>query len=67
MVDSAGVESRIHLRNAGGMPMPVQLALLMDDGSTQRLKLPVEIWFGGDRFTAVVPGPAEGHRCRDRS
>ncbi|MEZ0333319.1 MAG: M1 family aminopeptidase, partial [Gemmatimonadales bacterium] len=57
VVDSAKVESRIHLRNAGGMPMPVQLSLLMDDGSTQRLKLPVEIWFGGDRFAAVVPGP----------
>ena len=29
----------------------------MDDGSTQRLKLPVEIWFHGDRFTASFPGP----------
>ena len=57
LADSAGVESRIHLRNAGGIPMPVDLALPMDDGSTQRLTLPVEIWFGGDRYTAVVPGP----------
>jgi hypothetical protein len=37
--------------------MPVELALLMDDGSTQRLTLPVEIWFGGATYTAVVPGP----------
>ena len=43
--DSAGVESRIYLRNAGAMPMPVELSLLMDDGTTQRLTLPVEIWF----------------------
>ncbi len=57
VVDSAGVESRIHLRNVGAIPMPVQLALQMDDGSTQRLKLPVEIWFEGNRFTALVPGP----------
>jgi hypothetical protein len=57
LADSAGVESRIHLRNVGGMPMPVELALLMDDGSTQRLTLPVEIWFGGATYTAVVPGP----------
>jgi hypothetical protein len=57
LADSAGVESRIHLRNAGGMPMPVELALLMDDGSTQRLTLPAEIWFHGARFTALVPGP----------
>jgi hypothetical protein len=57
LADSAGVESRILLRNPGGIPMPVDLALLMDDGSTQRLTLPVEIWFGGDRYTAIVPGP----------
>ena len=57
VADSAGVESRIYLRNAGGIPMPVELALLMDDGSTQRLTLPVEIWFGGATYTAIVPGP----------
>jgi hypothetical protein len=57
LADSAGVESRIFLRNPGGIPMPVDLGLLMDDGSTQRLTLPVEIWFGGDRYTALVPGP----------
>ncbi|MGH7528545.1 MAG: M1 family metallopeptidase [Gemmatimonadales bacterium] len=55
--DSAGVMSRIYLRNAGQMPMPVELELLMDDGSIQRLGLPVEVWFGGDRYTAIVPGP----------
>ncbi|CAN5710443.1 M1 family metallopeptidase [soil metagenome] len=57
LADSVGVESRIFLRNAGGIPMPVDLGLLMDDGSTQRLTLPVEIWYGGDRYTAIVPGP----------
>ena len=55
--DSAGVVSRVYLRNAGQMPMPVELALLMDDGSTQRLRLPVEIWGLGDRYTALIPGP----------
>jgi hypothetical protein len=57
VADSAGVESGVHLRNAGQIPMPVDLALVMDDGSTERLHLPVEIWFHGDRFTALVPGP----------
>jgi hypothetical protein len=57
VTDSAGVESRIYLRNAGGIPMPVELALVMDDGSTQRLTLPVEIWFGGATYTAIVSGP----------
>ena len=37
--------------------MPVELSLLMDDGSTRRLSLPVEVWFLGNRYTAVVPGP----------
>jgi hypothetical protein len=55
--DSAGVVSRVYLRNAGQMPMPVELSLLMDDGSTQRLTLPVEIWGQGDRYTALIPGP----------
>ncbi len=59
VADSAGVESRIHLRNPGGIPMPVELALVMDDGSSQRLTLPVEIWFGGATYTAIVPGPAK--------
>jgi hypothetical protein len=55
--DSAGVVSRVYLRNAGQMPMPVELSLLMDDGSTQRLRLPVEVWGMGDRYTALIPGP----------
>ncbi len=55
--DSSGVISRIYLRNAGQMPMPVELALLMDDGSTQRLRLPVEIWGLRDHYVALIPGP----------
>jgi hypothetical protein len=35
----------------------VELALLMDDGSTQRVRLPVEIWGLRDRYTALIPGP----------
>jgi hypothetical protein len=57
LVDSAGVVSRIYLRNVGKMVMPVELSLLMDDGSSQQLSLPAEIWFAGNRFSAVVPGP----------
>ena len=55
--DSAGVVSRVYVRSAGQMPMPVELSLLMDDGSTRRLTLPVEIWGQGDRYTALIPGP----------
>jgi hypothetical protein len=55
--DSGGIASRVYLRNAGGMPMPVELSLAMEDGTTQRLSLPVEIWFAGDRYTALIAGP----------
>ncbi|HXE58743.1 MAG TPA: M1 family metallopeptidase, partial [Gemmatimonadales bacterium] len=58
VTDSAGrVTSKVYLRNAGPMVMPVELDLLFDDGTGERLALPVEIWYAGDRYTAVVPGP----------
>ncbi|HEX3276750.1 MAG TPA: M1 family metallopeptidase [Gemmatimonadales bacterium] len=55
--DSAGVVSRVYLRNAGQMPMPVELALQLADGRIQRLRLPVEIWGLGRTYVARVPGP----------
>ncbi len=56
--DSAGtVVSRVHLRSAGSVPMPVELDLRLEDGTAQHLRLPVEIWYGGDQYTLLVPGP----------
>ena len=55
--DSSGVVSRVYLRNVGQMPMPVELALTMDDGSTQRVRLPVEIWGLRNTYTALIAGP----------
>jgi hypothetical protein len=55
--DSAGMVSRVHLRSVSPMPMPVDLRLRMDDGSTQQLSLPVEIWYGGNRYSVLVQGP----------
>jgi hypothetical protein len=55
--DSAGLVSRVHLRSGSRMPMPVELDLRMDDGSTQHLSLPVEIWYGGNQYTLLVAGP----------
>lgn len=55
--DTAGVGSLVYLRNAGQMPMPVELELVMDGGSKKQLRLPVEIWYGGSTYTAMVPGP----------
>ena len=53
--DSGSVASRIFLRNAGAMPMPVELELVMDDGTTQQISLPVEVWYGGDHYDVLVP------------
>ena len=52
--DSGSIASRIYLRNAGAMPMPVELELVMDDGSTRQLSLPVEVWYAGDRYDVLV-------------
>src|SRR3954470_6686146 len=58
VTDSAGViASRVHLRTATSMPMPVELDLSMSGGATRHLSLPVEVWEGGQQYTAVVPGP----------
>ena len=32
--------------------MPVELELTFDDGTTQVVKLPVEIWYGGNRYVS---------------
>ena len=56
--DSAGVvASRVYLRSATPMPMPVELDLRMNDGTTQHRSLPVDVWQGGNQYIAVVPGP----------
>ena len=60
LADSAGVVVADLPAERGGMPMPVELALTMDDGSTQRLTLPVEIWFGGRPPTRRSCRAAEG-------
>jgi hypothetical protein len=58
VLDSAGVvASRVYLRSATPMPMPVELDLRMSDGTTRHLSLPVEVWLAGQQYTAVVPGP----------
>jgi Peptidase family M1 domain len=57
--DSTGTSSRVYLRNAGQMPMPVELELVLDDGSKVPLSLPVEVWYGGPSYVATVPGPTK--------
>jgi hypothetical protein len=49
----------VTLVNLGDAVMPVELELGFEDGSKEQIKLPVEIWFGGNRYVYhVEPGKA---------
>jgi aminopeptidase N len=51
--------AQITLRSLGAAVMPVELELGFADGSTQLVKLPVEIWYGGNRYIyRIQPGKA---------
>ncbi len=55
--DSSGrVSSRIVLRNTGDLVMPVLLQLTPDAGAPRRLRLPVQVWYAGTRYSLTVPG-----------
>lgn len=45
---------RVVIRNAGQQVAPVELQLTYSDGSTQLLKYPVEIWYKGDKYNAMI-------------
>ena len=47
--------TRVYLRNRGTMVMPATLALTFDDGTTQQVRLPIEMWNLGDVFVYRVP------------
>ena len=48
-VDSIGAE-KIFLANRGTMTLPLEMELTYGDGSTERVKLPVEMWNLGPAF-----------------
>jgi hypothetical protein len=52
-VDSTG-RSNVNLFNRGTMVMPVELRLTYDDGAVETVKLPIEMWNLGQRFTYRV-------------
>jgi hypothetical protein len=52
--DSAGV-TQVTLVNLGDAVMPVELELGFEDATTELVKLPVEIWYGGNRYMYQVP------------
>jgi hypothetical protein len=48
-VDSVGTD-KIYLANRGSMTLPLEMDITYADGSTERVKLPVEMWNLGTRF-----------------
>jgi hypothetical protein len=49
--------TQVALRSLGPAVMPVELELGFADGSKDTVKLPVEIWYGGNRYVyRVAPG-----------
>jgi hypothetical protein len=49
--------TQVTLANLGDAVMPVELELSFEDGTTERVKLPVEIWYAGNRYGyQVKPG-----------
>jgi hypothetical protein len=58
--DSTGVTlTGIFLSSPGGLPMPVDMRLGFADGTGQDVRLPIEIWYGGNRFLYVRQFPSE--------
>jgi Peptidase family M1 domain len=54
-------ETSVVLTNRGTMVMPAELRLTWDDGSTETVRLPVEMWNLGGRFAYRLPS---GRRVR---
>jgi hypothetical protein len=53
----AGGSAEVTLANLGDAVMPVELGLSYDDGTTELIKLPVEIWYEGNRYVYHIdPG-----------
>jgi peptidase M1-like protein len=53
----ADSSTQVTLVNLGDAVMPVELELGFEDGTTQLVKLPVEIWYAGNRYVyQVKPG-----------
>jgi len=46
----------IVIENRGEVEMPVEIEVTYADGSSERVRLPVEMWNLGDRFVYTVPG-----------
>ncbi len=53
--ENADGSTLVMLRNLGPAVMPVELQLTAVNGTTDLVKLPVEIWYGGSRYAYRLP------------
>jgi hypothetical protein len=60
-VDSIGKE-KIYLSNRGIMTLPAEMVLDYEDGSSERVQLPVDMWNLGPRFAYRVKQGKEVRR-----
>jgi hypothetical protein len=60
-VDSVSAE-KIFLSNRGTMTLPLEMELVYQDGSTERIKLPVEMWNLGTRFVYRIKSAKQVNR-----
>jgi hypothetical protein len=58
-IQSSDDGTEIVIENRGDMEMPVELELTYGDGTTERIKLPVEMWNQGDMFVYRVAAGRE--------
>ena len=56
--DSSGTTGLVFLSSPGEFPMPVDLRLTYGNGTTEDVRLPVEIWFQGNHYVYARKVPA---------
>jgi peptidase M1-like protein len=57
--NSGAMYAAVILSSRGELPMPVDLRLTYANDSSARVRLPVEVWFQGNRYVYIRPAPAE--------
>jgi hypothetical protein len=60
VVARAGGGSNVFVSNRGQMVMPAELRITFSDGSSETVKLPVDMWNLGNTFMYRVPGTRTG-------
>lgn len=53
-VKQEGQTNFISIKNAAGLPLPVEMGITYEDGAFEMVKLPAEIWFKGNNWTQEI-------------